>query len=82
LPLLSDIPLLGYLFSSKQDVEDNINLVIILTPYIIAKGSSLSDLRAELSELEILKKAYLDEITKNYENKIETIKEDYEELEL
>ena len=82
LPLLSDIPLLGYLFSSKQDVEDNINLVIILTPYIIAKGSSLSDLRAELSELEILKKAYLDEITKNYEKKIETIKEDYEELEL
>jgi general secretion pathway protein D len=82
IPFLSDLPLIGYLFSSKQDIEDNINLVIILTPYIIAKGSSLSDLREELSELEVLRKAYLNEIKKNYDNTIENLKEDYEDLEL
>lgn len=82
LPFLSDLPLLGYLFSSKQDVEDNINLVIILTPYIIAKGSSLSDLREELSELEVLRKAYLQEIKTNYKQKIKQIQEDYQDIEL
>ena len=82
LPFLSDLPLLGHLFSSKQDIEDNINLVIILTPYIIAKDSSLSDLREELSELEVLRKAYLNEIKNNYTKKIEELKEDYEELDL
>ena len=82
LPFFSDIPLLGWLFSSQQEVEDNINLVIILTPYIIAKDSSLSALRSELAELDTLREAYLQEMKKNYKKKQETIKEDYEELEI
>ena len=82
IPFLSDIPLLGWLFSSKQDVEDNINLVIILTPYIIAKDSTLSQLREELSELDVLREAYLKEMKKNYHKKVESIQDDYEELKL
>ncbi|MBI3178494.1 MAG: type II secretion system protein GspD, partial [Deltaproteobacteria bacterium] len=35
IPFLGDIPLLGWLFKKQQRVSEKINLVLILTPYII-----------------------------------------------
>ncbi len=50
-PLLGDIPLLGYLFKDKIYKVDKINLVIILTPYVINKSSDLDKLRENLRQL-------------------------------
>jgi general secretion pathway protein D len=41
-PLLGDIPLLGYLFRYKSKTNSRTNLVILLTPHIIQEPGSLS----------------------------------------
>ncbi len=51
IPLLGDIPLLGSLFTDKIYKTDKINLVIILTPYVINKSSDLDKLRENLRQL-------------------------------
>jgi len=68
-PFLGDIPLLGNLFRSKATSRDKINLVIILTPYIIEKSGDLNTLRAQLSELDAIQDRYITNITKNIEAK-------------
>lgn len=70
-PLLGDIPLLGNLFKNKETTQDRINLVIMLTPYIIEKSGDLSVLRAQLSELDALQEKYIANITKTVETKKE-----------
>jgi general secretion pathway protein D len=42
LPLLSDIPLLGYFFRTKSTNRDKTNLLILLTPSIIKNARDLS----------------------------------------
>jgi len=68
-PFLGDIPILGNLFKSKASSRDKINLVIILTPYIIEKSGDLNTLRAQLSELDAIQDRYIANITKNIETK-------------
>ncbi|MBT5491719.1 type II secretion system secretin GspD [bacterium] len=58
LPLLGDMPLLGSLFRNKNEVKDKINLVIIITPYIIPKSKDLAQVRNELSQLKLLEEKY------------------------
>ena len=58
IPILGDIPLLGKAFRNDGTTKDKINLVIILTPYIIKKSSNLSELRKELVELDKLQRKY------------------------
>ncbi len=53
-PLLGDIPILGTLFRNTKEAEDKINLVVIMTPYIIPKSKDLSYIREQLSELKSL----------------------------
>ncbi len=57
-PFLSDIPWLGNLFKNKYDIKDKINLVIIITPYIIPKSKDLAYVRRELARLRILEDKY------------------------
>jgi general secretion pathway protein D len=57
-PLLGDIPLLGRLFTHVTDVNDQLNIVIILTPYIVNSSSELSQLKVQLAELDQLQEAY------------------------
>jgi len=57
-PLLGDIPLLGAIFKNKREAEDKINLVVIMTPYIIPKNEGLSNIRKTLSELKLLEEEY------------------------
>jgi general secretion pathway protein D len=44
-PLLGDIPLLGYLFKTTTRTKQRTNLVVVLTPYIIRQQSDLYAIR-------------------------------------
>lgn len=68
-PFFSEIPLLGNLFKNKETAQDRINLVIILTPYIIEKSGDINTLRAQLSELDAIEERYISNIKKNIETK-------------
>ena len=71
-PLLGDIPLLGSLFKSDYDYEDKINLVIIVTPYIVPKSKDLTYIAQQLSQLKNIENNYTKELEKKLtQNKIE-----------
>jgi general secretion pathway protein D len=74
-PLLGDIPLLGRLFTHTTDVNDQLNIVIVLTPYIVNSSDELSQLRAQLSELDQLQSIYSrqleEELQKRVDNALE-----------
>ncbi|WP_457744492.1 type II secretion system secretin GspD [Sulfurimonas sp.] len=58
-PLLGDIPFIGsWLFSSKSVTQEQDNLVVILTPYVIDKSNKLSKLQKELGTLSTLQREY------------------------
>lgn len=57
-PFFGDIPLLGALFKNKYTQNDKINLIVILTPYIIPKSEDLTFVRNKLAELKILEDKY------------------------
>ncbi len=58
-PFLGDIPVLGALFRSKKEVNDKINLVVVVTPYIIPQSKDISYVRTKLSELTKLEEEYV-----------------------
>jgi general secretion pathway protein D len=59
LPLLGDIPWVGeYLFSSTTTKNEQDNLVVILTPYVIDKSEELSKLQQDLGLLAKFQKEY------------------------
>ena len=66
-PFLGDIPIFGELFKNEYDINDKINLVIIITPYIVPNSGELSTLRDKLSRL----KALEDKIAKDIQDKFE-----------
>ncbi|MFZ2890916.1 secretin N-terminal domain-containing protein [Sulfuricurvum sp.] len=68
-PFFGDIPFLGSLFKNKAETRDKINLVIMLTPYIIEKSDDLSKLREQLKELDEIQERYIKNITQNLEAK-------------
>lgn len=83
-PLFGDLPIFGNLFKHKQNVNDNISLVVILTPHIIPKSKDLAYIQNQLSKLKLLELEYKNSIienldtngTKSDDNKIEN--SDYE----
>jgi general secretion pathway protein D len=59
IPLLGDIPFIGeYLFSSTSTTNEQDNLVVILTPYVIDKSEKLSKLQEDLGVLAKIQKEY------------------------
>ena len=40
-PILGDIPVVGYLFRSKSTTSDKAELLIFVTPRILEEGSSI-----------------------------------------
>ena len=54
IPLLMDIPLLGWLFKYEKEENIKLNLVIVLTPFIVSKSTDLSEVRAKIEELSAL----------------------------
>ncbi|QOY53909.1 hypothetical protein HUE87_08375 [Candidatus Sulfurimonas marisnigri] len=70
IPLLGDIPLIGeYLFSSTSISNEETNLVVILTPYVLDKSEKLSQLQKDLGVLANLQKKYNEEVFKKIEKK-------------
>ncbi len=68
LPLLGDIPWLGeWLFSSKSTTDEQDNLIVILTPYVIDKSANLSRLQKNLGMLDRIQKEYNSEVFKRLE---------------
>jgi len=53
-----DIPLIGSLFRNNREVNDKINLVIIITPYIVPKSKDLTYVRNQLAQLKLLEDKY------------------------
>ncbi|MEA3554867.1 MAG: type II and III secretion system protein:NolW [Campylobacterota bacterium] len=66
-PFLGDIPMIGELFKNNKEFKDKINLVIIITPYIVPKTKNLSYVRDNLAKLKQLEEQY----TKNRINKLQ-----------
>jgi len=60
-PFFGDLPLFGSLFRNKSELKDKINLVIIITPYIIPRSEDLTYIRNQLSELKLLEDKYTKE---------------------
>ncbi|NPA29673.1 MAG: type II secretion system secretin GspD [Epsilonproteobacteria bacterium] len=54
-PILGDIPVIGTIFRSKNNVKDQVNVIIILTPYIVKNSQSLAQIQAKIAETEKLK---------------------------
>lgn len=80
-PFFSDIPVFGNLFKNNRRVNDKINLVVIITPYIIPKSKDLTYIRNQLAQLSQLEQRYTKElIIRLEENKLSTDKEDLERL--
>ena len=58
-PLLGDIPLLGWLFKFKNTRVEKTNLMIFITPYIIKNESEAEDITRRKAEgLEVFRKQY------------------------
>ncbi len=71
-PILGDIPWIGeWLFSSKSTNEEQDNLVVILTPYVIDKSENLSQLQKDLGMLEKMQKEYNLKVFSDLEKKKE-----------
>lgn len=47
IPILGDIPILGWLFKSKSTSNEKTNLLVFLTPHIVKDAEGLSDITEE-----------------------------------
>ena len=66
-PLLGDIPLLGNLFKRKIKADTKTELIIFLTPYVVAEPGQLSELTAqEAGQAELAPKAFSEEELHRY----------------
>ncbi len=61
-PILGDIPIFGKLFQYNDDNKNKKSLVIILTPYIISKNSTLSSLKQTLVKLNELENEFVKQL--------------------
>jgi general secretion pathway protein D len=78
-PLLGDIPILGNLFKNNREVEDKINLVIVITPYIVPKSKDLTYVRDQLAQLKLLEDKYAkDTLYRLEQAKFQLLQEDVE----
>ena len=79
-PFLGDIPLIGsWLFSSKSKTQEQDNLVVILTPYVIDKSEKLSKLQKDLGLLSKLQKGYDKEVFARMKEKEQEKKKEQEQ---
>lgn len=58
-PLLGDIPILGYAFKNDANLSKKSNLVVIVTPYLVPKSKDITFVRNELATLKNLEDKYL-----------------------
>ena len=70
IPLLGDIPVLGGLFRHKETMVDRKSIVVVLTPYIISKSSSLGRLQKFLAIYGKMQKEYNKNIFAKIEKRV------------
>ena len=58
IPLLGDIPIAGNLFKDRERIRDKVNLVVILTPFIIKNSEDMRKLKKHLYRLNQLEERY------------------------
>ncbi|MBT3280345.1 MAG: hypothetical protein HN369_02640, partial [Campylobacteraceae bacterium] len=81
-PLLGDVPVLGTLFRNTKEVNSRINLVMIITPYIIPTTSDISSIRTHLADLKVLEDKYTKDLALRLEKrKLQIKKEDKQRVE-
>ncbi len=80
-PILGSIPLLGWFFTHKDSKDQQDNLIVILTPYIIDKSEKLSALQQQLGELSRLQTEYNKEVFKKIEAKAKKEKIEFDKAE-
>lgn len=68
-PILGDIPILGIPFRHTSETNNKINLVVILTPYIVEASSDLTSLRTKLQSLDNIKAQVSLNLSKYLESK-------------
>ncbi len=69
IPILGEIPILGTLFKNEQFINDKINLIVVITPFIILKDSSLTTIKEKVDKLSSLENIYMNRIVKQLEMK-------------
>lgn len=82
-PLLSDVPLFGRVFSNSEDITINTETVVMITPHIVDAGKNLfmTDTSKKVNDVESQLEAEKDKIEKKIEKKIgpvEIIESNYE----
>lgn len=73
IPGLSSLPLVGELFTYKNDKNEKKNLAIIITPYIIPKSKDLTFIRNELAKIKKLEAKVLERSMKKIEKKVKDL---------
>lgn len=66
-PLLGDIPYFGALFRNSYEINDKINLVVVVTPYIIPKSKDLTFIMRQLTKLKMIEAKYTNQLFKDLE---------------
>ena len=83
-PLLGDIPIFGNLFKNEKYINDKINLIVIITPYIISKELSLTEIKSKLDDLSFIENKYMNSLIEKLEEKdkekAKTNKQSHEEV--
>ncbi len=69
IPIAGDIPLIGELFKNRLKNNQNRNLVVIVTPYIIPLDKDLTYVRTELAKLKSLEDKFLEKLLFNLKSK-------------
>lgn len=67
IPLLGDIPYFGALFRNAYDINDKINLVVVVTPYIIPKTKDLTFIMQQLTKLKMIEAKYTNKLLQDLE---------------
>ena len=74
IPLLREIPYLGALFGTTATDKEEINLVIILTPYIVRNNEDLPRVRKLMSQLDEVQRSYEDLLGRKLDERLEEMK--------
>jgi general secretion pathway protein D len=59
-PFLKEIPVMGNIFKNREKIRDKVNLVVILTPFIVNNSEDMRKLKEKLYRLNRLEEQYYD----------------------
>ncbi len=82
IPLLGDIPILGIPFRHVSKEGDQLNLIIMVTPYIVNRSEDLSRLREALGQMSVLERELAEKFEEAYNKNPELIRRQLNHVEL